>query len=1135
MAEERLGSKDKLVLFAWIALGLAGALFAAKYFFVAFPEASVDFRVTRGQALEKARSFVAAQGESIDGYQSAIVFDLDDNAKTYLERELGLKQANQMMSQEISIWYWKVRFFRPQHEEEFRVDVSPAGRVTGYQHKIEEARAGDAPSRDAALATAQHFLRDTYGTDLSAWNFLPEEANSTQRTKRLDWSFTWERRGFKAKDAPYRLRVGVNGGRIGNAGEFLKVPEAWEQDYRRLRSTNNTIELFAILPYVFLLGAVCWMIYDFSRRGQLQGAPALKLGLVVALLFFLQQLNEWPIARASYDTNTSYPSFFISRMFIGLAIGFFSALTVVLPFLAAEPLYRRDQPQRLRLATAFTAKAIRTKEFFTSSVIGLAMAAFHIGFVVLFYMIAARFGAWAPQEVNYENSVSTVFPWISGVTIGIAAATSEEFLFRLFAIPFVKRLTRSWLLAILLPAFAWGFLHSNYPQEPGYIRGIEVGLIGIVAGVVMLRWGILATLIWHYTVDATLVGLLLLRSDNLYFKVSGAIVGAAALIPLGVSGVSYLLRGRFEADESLLNRAAPVPENQQEVARAAAPSLRIYEALTSAKMGLLLGAAILGIILLSLVKPVEIGSHIKYKVDARQARNIADGILAQRKIEVSSFRRATTLEGQFDSTTNEYLRRKLGAEKTDLIYREKAPGALWRVRYFRDSRVERYAVFLEPDGTMESIHHALDEGAPGASLSKEEAQARAEDFLRKEKKIEISQWKVVDSNSEKRPKRVDHTFVWEERSSLEPSARTAPDAAHARIRLQVQGDEVSGYRRFIQIPEEWRRKQEEETLILTLYKIGKGSLLFGLGIAALIIFLKNLRTPEAASIPWRRFALWSAWGAAAFVIVFAAGNGIPRVFSTYDTVIPLKQVLSGLVIGFIVTAGAYFGGLLLLFGIGWFFGMRAFGEERLPSWSGMPSKYYRDALWIAVAGGAALLGLARLQNLLDRIWPTAHRTFPSTMPANFDAYLPAAHSIAGAVVGGLLVTGGVALAASFVRSEIRHRLLRLLIFMVLAAAWVEEWGSPADFAKHLVGRVLVLGILWLSIQRIARFNLMAYLLLAAMTGLASAANGFLSQPNGFYRGNGIAVLVAILALLLWPLMAWRAAEHREGQPQLATR
>jgi len=105
----------------------------------------------------------------------------------------------------------------------------------------------------------------------------------------------------------------------------------------------------------------------------------------------------------------------------------------------------------------------------------------------------------------------------------------------------------------------WSFLHSNYPQEPAYIRGIEIGLIGIVAGLVMLRWGILATLIWHYTVDATLGSLLLLRSASPYLRISGALVAGAALIPLAYCGVMYLKRGGFEVRKDLLNRANPLP------------------------------------------------------------------------------------------------------------------------------------------------------------------------------------------------------------------------------------------------------------------------------------------------------------------------------------------------------------------------------------------------------------------------------------------------------------------------------------------------------------------------------------------------------------------------------------------------
>src|SRR5580704_19218934 len=122
---ERLDRKDAKVLLLWILAGIVGAVVAYTYFFRAFPEASVDFKVPRADALAVAKQFATAQGAPLDGYDSSIVFDLDDTAKTYLEREIGLQQANQMMANEVHIWYWRTRFFRPLQKEEFDVRVDP--------------------------------------------------------------------------------------------------------------------------------------------------------------------------------------------------------------------------------------------------------------------------------------------------------------------------------------------------------------------------------------------------------------------------------------------------------------------------------------------------------------------------------------------------------------------------------------------------------------------------------------------------------------------------------------------------------------------------------------------------------------------------------------------------------------------------------------------------------------------------------------------------------------------------------------------------------------------------------------------------------------------------------------------------
>ncbi|MGB6599039.1 MAG: hypothetical protein WBE70_18130, partial [Candidatus Acidiferrum sp.] len=392
MAEDRLTSSDRRALVLWVLLGIVGAVFAHKYFFRAFPEASVDFKVSRNEALARARTFVGSLGENVTGYQTAIVFDVDDNAKTYLEREVGLQQANHLMSTELNIWYWDVRFFRPQQEEEFFVRVSPGGEIVGYEHKIPEAQAGASLERMAAETAAQEFLRSKMGMDLSSWDFLPEEANSSKKPNRLDWSFTWEKHGFKAKDAPYRLRVTLQGEQAGSSEEFLHVPETWERGYAHLRSTNIFYNQVAIIPYLLLMGSALWLGILLTKRGETGWGLAIRLGIVVAILLTFMQLNNWPLDRMGYDTNSAYGSFVFEEIAKALLFGIASALTISLILPGAEPLYRASQPGKLRLGKLLTLRGLRSKEFFSAATVGLSLAAAHIGFIVAFYIVARHFG-----------------------------------------------------------------------------------------------------------------------------------------------------------------------------------------------------------------------------------------------------------------------------------------------------------------------------------------------------------------------------------------------------------------------------------------------------------------------------------------------------------------------------------------------------------------------------------------------------------------------------------------------------------------------------------------------------------------------------------------------------------------------
>jgi hypothetical protein len=1125
---DRLTATDKRALFLWVVAGILGAMFAYKYFFRAFPEASVNFQVSREEALGRAQKFVNGMGENVSGYESTIVFDVDDNAKVYLERELGLQQANKLLSSELNIWYWHVRFFRPQQEEEFSVSISPAGNIVGYEHKVPEARAGPTLGQSDAQAAAQKFLGGKLGMDPKAWDYLPEEANSKKKPNRLDWNFTWEKHGFRAKDAPYRLKISVQGDLIGGSEEFLHVPEAWERGYQQLRSSNLLYNQLALIPYVLLLGSALWVGITLTKNGQTSWGGAIKLGGIVAALFFLMELNQWQLARAGYDTNDSYGTFVLLRLGIALVGALGTALMVTLVLPGGEPLYRSYQPDRLQLSKAFTLRGLRSKEFFSSAVVGLALAAAHIGFIVAFYMVGSRYGVWAPQDLNYSDAVNTSFPWIAGVAIGLMAATSEEFLFRLFAIPFVERITGSRVLAVILPAFSWSFLHSAYPQEPGYIRGIEVGIIGVVAGIVMLRWGILATLIWHYTVDASLVGLLLIRSNSFYFKISGVVVGAAALAPLVFACISYLTRGGFESAENLFNRAKTAPEIDLTPETAAATSeskSRGYEALSSGMLAFLAVCLLAGGALAWRLKPQTIGEYLKLSINARTAQARGDQILRQRGLDPNAYYHAVTFVNNTDAYANEYLRERIGIAGINAVYSGQVPAGLWRVRYFRDSQPEEFAVILKPDGSLHSVWHTLAEETPGASLDKDQAVARAEEFLRREKNLDLKGWSMVGDESIKRPHRVDHTLTWEQSQPLDPEqvpAANSQDHAHARIELKVVGEEVTNYLTYVKIPESWERQQKERGLFRSIISIVIPFLFYaGLGLTALIVFLKNLRSPFARSIPWRRIAFWSIWTFAGCLAVLALGNILPGALMAYDTGNPLKLTYAG--IAFLVLFGVplYVGGIALLFGMAWYFGSRAFGEERLPSWAGMPSAYYRDALWIGVGGSAGLLGMQRIFAAVSSHWPTVHRAMGASLGQDFDAILPCARILGGTLVSGLFYTAVVAAVGSFVAAQVRQPVLRVLLLMLTALVLASgNWGSTADLAKQFLTQLILLSALTFGVRCVMRFNILGCFLIVAGTSLLGGASELISQPDSFYRTNGYAVLSALVLLFAWPLVAW---------------
>ncbi|HEY8848130.1 MAG TPA: CPBP family intramembrane glutamic endopeptidase, partial [Thermoanaerobaculia bacterium] len=501
-----------------------------------------------------AQAVLTRQGIDPRGMKHTAIFDGDGTAKIFLERSVGLARANAIMRRDVRLWWWRNRWFRPLQEEEFDVEIAPTGELVGFTQRIPEDRALPTMDGSTARRAAELFLTGN-GIRLTDLQLVAQsERRLPRRTQRI---FTWDSQTIHPAGAPYRHEVRVDGDRVTNYEQRIHVPDEWERSYRELRSKNllagNVDIVFFLLTMV---GAISVFIIRLLR-GDIR--PKLLIAIAVASIVLVTgvALNSWPLTLANYGTTTSYPAFVAQNIIFALlqGIGFGMLLVVVVG--SGEVLYRERMPQQLAIPRLWQRRALTSKRVFLSFIIGYALVAFFLAYQVVFYLIAEKFGAWAPAEIPYDEMINTAFPWIAVLFAGFFPSLSEEFLSRAFSIPFFERLFRSRIAAIILAGFIWGFGHATYPNQPFFIRGLEVGLAGVLLGFLFFRFGLLPLLIWHYTVDALYTALLLMRSGNTYYVVSSALASLVFAVPMLIAIVLYVRNRGFEPDEDLSNATLP--------------------------------------------------------------------------------------------------------------------------------------------------------------------------------------------------------------------------------------------------------------------------------------------------------------------------------------------------------------------------------------------------------------------------------------------------------------------------------------------------------------------------------------------------------------------------------------------------
>jgi membrane protease YdiL (CAAX protease family) len=1118
---EKLTTSDLRFLLICLALLAVTVWFSATHFYQAFPEASIDFRVTRDEARGLSERFLTAQGYDVRGYREASRFSFDDSAKTFLERELGLEAANKLMGSHVRLWRWSQRWFRPQQKEEYDVDLTPSGETAGFEHAIAEAAPRPSVTPEQARALAESFLRTKMGRDPAGLDFV--EASAVRRPARQDHVFTWKERNFEIHDATYRIEVTVLGTEIGGYREYLKVPEAWLRGYDRLRSKNLAAQTMDTVVLVGLVVALLAIIVIRVRMRDVRWGRATVVGVAGAVLSFLSSLNSQPLAEFAYPTTDSYASFIARHMMQDLLIALSSGSLLFVLTAGAEPLYRQFFASKLSLGNLFRPRGVRTKSFFKGAVLGLALTGVFVAYQIVFYMLAYRMGAWSPADVPYDDLLNTRFPWLFVLFGGFLPAISEEFLFRMFAIPFLRNLLRATWAAVILAGFIWGFGHAGYPQQPFYIRGVEVGIGGVALGLIMLRWGILPTLVWHYSVDALYSALLLMRSHNLYFAFSGAMSAGIMVLPVLIAWVAYLRGGGFATEAGLTNGdegsaapgPAPLPPAVEETAA--------VEHLPMTMRRRQAAAAIVGVALLSGLVPVgQFGDLPRFRLGAREAQSAADAIVRDRGLDPAKFRTAVYPVDLGDQQAVKYFLERRPLAYVAYAMAHYTPLHGWTVRYYRPLDKEEVRVTLDPEtATMVILHHLLPEDRAGADLGPEEARKIASGFLTSHG-FDLNRMTLKENTSEQKKARRDYALVWEATTNDPRNV----DEAKYRVRVEVAGDQVTGMAPFWKLPEAYERERSRRNLLSNVLLFLR--IIFMGGAVALALWVIVQRTRKR-TLPWGNVMRIAV--PVAVLGLLGAISGAPLLVRNYDTAVPLETFQAVMIAGVVISALGMFLGMACCSGV--------LLAVRPDSLAALKAAHRRAALTdnlIAVAAGVALAFLiSRCQWLIiDRFHAQAVLSVSNS--DIFGTVSPAMSVAASALETAVFELALLALIGYAGGLLSRHRWALALTALGAVAVFVpSQVHTGTEFALHYGLLLAATAALWWFIRGFARGNALAYLLTVLTLGLGRRALVLLDQPNGGLHMQGWVVLFLLALIVGWaigPVLAgpWRQVETTAGNP-----
>lgn len=969
--------RSSLFWITFIAIATLSSFLAYHYFPKAFPIVHVDLSMNRSQALAEAKNIASQFKLGPDNPQDATLFATDELVKTFVELEAGGKKALvEMMNKNLYQPYtWQVRHFKEFEHNQTTIYFTPTGRPYGFIETISENKIGAQLSSLKAESIAIECAKaEPWLINFDEYKQV-ESSQEKQPSKRIDHIFLYERPDIKIGDGFYRLRIRVSGDHVSELTHFVKVPETFTRTYSNMRSANENIAYAAKLALMVLYvlgGCMIGLFFLLRERWVLWKAP-LWWAIIISGMTTLQNLNELPTKWMFYNTAFSTTGF-LMQLLLGTLFEFiYWVFILFISFAAAESLTRKAFGDKIQLWTVWRPQTASSVTLLGQTIAGYLLMPIMLLFIVLFYIYTTQFfGWWTPSSALFDpNILATYMPWWESISISLRAGFWEECLFR--AVPLASAALlgeyfgkRTWWIAgaFILQAIIFGAAHANYPAQPAYARVIELLVVSSLFGGVYLRFGLLPAVITHFVYDVMWFSLPIFISNASNAFINKLMVVITALIPLWI-----ILRARLKTGswltlpQSIYNSSWQPPQEKPIQKLEITPQESIT--LSPFIIGLLIIAGITGFgIWISATRFTNDG--LPFSVNRAEALKSAEQILKQKNISVSDWSAMAWPLTHYQRMDTNIRHRFVWQEGGKKLYHQLLGTYIfppdWLIRYAKfngpiDKRAEEHQIYLKPNGSFYRYTHTLAENQPGKSLTKDEAREIAltalfDQFgLKKEELIDIS------AIAQKHPERLDWAFTFG------APEHYPMDKGQARIDITIGGDEVLDAYRYVHVPEEWQRADENKQLIANIIK--QFSALF---IYLLIIF-GSLYVFMQWSMGIRLDTLFPFALTVAAILLFELFNSWPTIIARFNTSQPfMDQLFRSFAIQSILWCmRAAMLGLLFSFTLHW----RNFYQLNI-------------SIWLCCAIGSCIgFIIAGALSLLEMLLPAIEPLWPNYTPLSF--------------------------------------------------------------------------------------------------------------------------------------------------------